>query len=346
MGVMIPLCAVSSTALTLLRLGVLLVTLASCTLPRYGVPLAPLPASALQSDTVFTMPDGARLPVRVWLPDGLPGPLPRAVVLALHGFDDSRDAWEIPAPAFAAAGVAVFAPDQRGFGAAPGRGSWPGTSVLADDAAAMIGLLRARYPGVPLFAMGESMGGAVLMTLAAQDGAPRLDGWILLSPAVWGRRQMGPAISGGLWLVSGLAPGLSVTGAEVPLKVRASDNRAALIRLAQDPLTIRRTRFDALRGLTDLMDAAQDAAPRLHGRMLVLYGEHDTLVPAEAMGRAWARMPAGVRRAAYPHGYHLLLRDNARAAPTGDILAWMQDPDGWLPSGADLSAAAWQANDH
>ncbi len=66
-------------------------------------------------EDVFTMPDGAQLPYRVWLP----GQQPETVVLALHGFNDSRDAWEYPAAAFAAAGVAVYAPDQRCFGAAP-----------------------------------------------------------------------------------------------------------------------------------------------------------------------------------------------------------------------------------
>ena len=288
---MIRLLPVSSTASAWVCLIVIAGLVASCAgLPRYGVSLPALPPALLQADEAFTMADGARLPVRTWFPAG---GAPRAVVLALHGFNDSRDAWEIPAPVFAAAGVAVFAPDQRGFGAAPGRGFWPGGTALADDAGAMLRALRARYPGMPLFAMGESMGGAVLMTLAARADAPAVDGWILLSPAVWGRRQMGVVLSSGLWLVSSVAPGLSVTGAEVPLKVVASDNRAALIRLARDPLTIRRTRFDALRGLTDLMDMAQAAAPGVRGRVLYLYGERDTLVPAEATGRAWSAMPGG-----------------------------------------------------
>src|SRR3954464_9915347 len=59
----------------------------------------------------FVMADGARLPYRSWLPAG---PV-HSVVLALHGFNDSRDAWELPAPSFAAAGIAFYAPDQRGF---------------------------------------------------------------------------------------------------------------------------------------------------------------------------------------------------------------------------------------
>ena len=187
------------------------------------------------------------------------------------------------------------------------------------------------------------MGGAVLMTLAARGDAPDVDGWVLLAPAVWGRQQMGFALSGGLWLVSSLAPGLSVTGSEVPLKVMASDNREALIRLARDPLTIRRTRFDALRGLADLMDLAQDAAPGLRGRVLALYGAKDTLVPEDATARAWGRMPSGVRRGYYAQGYHLLFRDKGRDGPIGDVIAWMLDGAGGLPSGSDVAAAVWEA---
>ncbi len=321
----------------------LVLLLSGCAgLPTYNTVLTPLPPALLQADDVFTMADGARLPVRTWRPDASP----RAVVLALHGFNDSRDAWELSGPEFAAAGIAVFAPDQRGFGAAPQRGFWPGEPALVSDAAAMLRVLGSRYPGVPVFAMGESMGGAVLMTLAASGHAPPVAGWILLAPAVWGRAQMGVALSSGLWLVSNVAPGLGVTGAEVPIRVMASDNRAALLRLARDPLTIRRTRFDALRGLTDLMDAAQAAAPSLPARTLALYGERDTLVPAEATGRAWEAMAPGVRRGLYRSGYHLLMRDHSRGMVIGDVIAWIGAPDAWLPSGADFAAASWRSAHH
>ena len=337
---MIRLAPVTNNAMRCLALMLLL---AGCGgLPSYNTVLAPLPPSFLQADDAFVMTDGARLPVRTWLPDGVP----RAVVLALHGFNDSRDAWELPGPVFAAAGIALFAPDQRGFGAAPGRGFWPGEAALVSDAAAMLRILHGRYPGVPVYAMGESMGAAVLMGLAASGQAPPVDGWVLLAPAVWGRAQMGVALSSGLWLVSSVAPGLIVTGAEVPIRVVASDNRDALVRLARDPLTIRRTRFDALRGLTDLMDTAQSAAPRLPDRTLALYGEHDTLVPAEAAGRAWEAMPSGVRRGLYRSGYHLLMRDRGREAVIGDVIAWIDAPDAWLPSGADVAAASWRSVHH
>lgn len=318
--------------------GLLLGGLASCgSLPVYDPVLPPLPATSLVADEVATMADGAVLPVRAWLPAGPP----RAVVLALHGFNDSKDALALPGPVFAGSGIALFAPDQRGFGAAPGRGRWPGAAALEADAATLLRQLRARYPGVPLFAMGESMGGAVLMALAASPLAPRVDGWILLSPAVWGRAQMGIGLRTGLWLVSSTLPGLSVTGGEVKLRVVASDNRDAILALARNPLTIRRTRFDTLRGLTDLMDAAQAASPRLPDNVLAIYGEKDSIVPMPAAARAWRHMPAAVRRALYPSGYHLLLRDRGRASVIADIVAWIGDRAAPLPSGADRWARLW-----
>ena len=291
------------------------------------------------ADLVFTLSDGARLPARLWRAPARP----RAVILALHGFNDSRDAWELPAPVLAAQGITVYAPDQRGFGEAPSRGRWPGTDRLVADAAELARLVAAREPGVPLYLMGESMGGAVLLCLAARPDAPPVAGTILLAPAVWSRDQMNPAVTASLWAASTLLPDWELTGRELPLRIMPSDNRAALYRLSYDPLTVRTTRTRTLLGLVELMSRAQDAAPRVRGRILVAYGGRDQLVPARATAAAWDRLPGGVRRSFYPAGYHLLMRDLTRAAVTDDVASWILTPDRALPSGGDSAAAAWVA---
>jgi alpha-beta hydrolase superfamily lysophospholipase len=290
----------------------------------------------------FEMPDGTTLPYREWLPDGTP----RAVVLALHGMNDSRDAWEYPAPVFAAAGIAVFSPDLRGFGATTTRGLWPGTNGLAADARVMARLLRARYPNTKLILMAESMGAAALMVMATEPNPPPVDGYVLIAPAVWARSKMNFLMRASLWLADRTVPGLRLTGRGF-VKVTASDNRQALVRLSTDPLTIHATRVDAIKGLVDLMDDALAVAPRFHARALVLYGGHDELVPPDATAATWRALPRSpdsglaLALAFYPNGYHLLLRDKDRAAPIGDILAWIDDPDAPLPSGADKAATAW-----
>jgi alpha-beta hydrolase superfamily lysophospholipase len=318
--------------LTVLLLAVLL--LAGCV-----VPLAPgthLPDTPPVTTGYFTMPDGTKLPYRAWLPDDPP----RAVVLALHGMNDSRDAWEYPAPDFAREGIAVFSPDQRGFGTTPDRGLWAGGRQMADDARQMARTLRARYPHTRLILMGESMGGAVLMVLAAQPNPPPVDGYVVIAPAVWGRAEMSLFLRAGLWLLSNTFPTVAVTGGGF-VQVWASDNHEAIRRLSDDPLTIHATRWDTVRGLVNLMDAALAAAPRFHGRALFLYGGHDELIPKKATAATWRALPPGVREAYYPAGYHLLLRDHDRITPIEDILAWIMRPDAPLPSGADRAAAVW-----
>ncbi|HEY4040934.1 MAG TPA: alpha/beta fold hydrolase [Rhodopila sp.] len=321
-------------ALSALLLAIIL--LGGCVVPR----LPPIDRADAPPDTsgYFTMTDGTRLPYRAWMPDGAP----RAVVLALHGMNDSRDAWEYPAPDFAQAGIAVFSPDQRGFGTTPDRGLWAGSREMADDARQMAQLLRARYPHTKLILMGESMGAAVLMVLAAEQHAPPADGYVLIAPAVWGRAEMNIFLRAGLWLFSTTVPDMTATGGGF-VHVRASDNFAAIRRLSDDPLTIHATRWDTIRGLVDLMDAALAAAPRFHGPALFLYGGHDELIPQKATAATWRALPPGEREAYYPAGYHLLMRDHERVTPIEDTIAWILHPDVPLPSGADRAAAAWLA---
>lgn len=328
---------VNSRRMSLPRLACLalggLASLAGCA----SAPPIRQDGALIPPDLAFTMNDGAVLPARVW-----PARTPeRAVILALHGFGDSRDAWEHSAPRLAAGGLTVYAYDQRGFGAAPGRGHWAGTGRMVEDAATVEADVARANPGVPLYVMGESMGGAVAMVLAAR-AAPS-GGTILLAPAVWGRGEMNPAVVASLDIADAVAPAWHLTGREIPLGIVVTDDRAELIRLARDPLTLPGSSVDLLAGLVDLMTRAQRAAPGLKGPVLIAYGAHDDLVPPQSMMTAWDKMPAQDRRAYYANEYHLMLRDRDHRAVEQDIVSWIVHP-GWpLPSGADVQAAGWQA---
>ena len=320
-------------------LAITTLLLAACTTQL--APPGPPVMAPTETPDAFVMPDGVRLPYRVWLPAGAPGRQPAAVVLALHGMNDSRDAWEIPAPDFATAGIALYSPDQRGFGETRFRGYWSGTQGLVDDARVMTGLLRQRYPNVPVYLMGESMGAAVLMVLATEPHAPKVAGYVLVAPAVWGRAEMSLFLRGVLWLASNTIPGFKLENRGY-VKITASDNHEALVRLTKDPLTIHATRVDATRGLVNLMDAALASAPRFHARALFVYGGKDDLIPKQATLATWRALPRGEATLAYyPDHYHLAMRDLGRATVIGDVVAWMKHPAAPLPSGADLAAEAW-----
>ncbi len=308
--------------------------LAGCAAP-FRVPTASA-RHPIITDGYFTLASGQALPYRDWLPKQPP----RAVVLALHGFNDSRDAWAMPAPHLAAAGIAVFAPDQRGFGAAPGRGDWPGSARLVRDARQMAAILHQRYPSVPLTLMGESMGGAIGLVLGAQGDAD-VASYVLISPAVWGGTALAWPLRASLAVADTFVPWLRLTGRQAA--VRASDNIPALIAFSNDPLTIHATRIATLAGLTRLMGEAQaDCAKFAPAHALILYGGHDQLIPKSAMAACWHALP-NVRTAYYKPDYHLMLLDHERATPTRDIIGFILHPDHPLGSDAATNAMIFTA---
>ena len=162
--------------------------------PASNRPAPFLSPPQLKDDRIVAA-DGAVLPLRRWMPDRPP----RAVILALHGFNDYSRAFERPGEYWTKMRIATYAYDQRGFGEAPRRGIWAGHETMAADAAAALDLVRARHPGVPAYVLGESMGGAIAMIAAPTLQA---DGLVLVAPALRGRRQLGPLASAALWLTA------------------------------------------------------------------------------------------------------------------------------------------------
>ncbi|MFN3076755.1 MAG: lysophospholipase, partial [Alphaproteobacteria bacterium] len=265
-------------------------------------------------DQWFTTRDGMALPVRSWQPETEP---PRAVLLALHGFNDYSNAFNTAGPFLAKQGILVYAYDQRGFGRAPYPGLWPGTQRLIDDLHDIAQAIRQRHPGIPLHLLGDSMGGAVVMVASTSPTPPPHDGLILVAPAVWGRSTMPWPHRIALFLTAHTMPWLKLSGRG--LRIVPSDNIEMLRSLSRDPLVIKETRTDTVHGLADLMDEAVAAAKRLGGPTLLLYGARDEVVPENAMAEAIRSLPPAPTVAVYEEGYHMLLRDLKASVPLGDI---------------------------
>ena len=310
-------------------------TLASCT-PRIE-PAGPAIAAPRLDGSVFIASDGGRLPLKVWPANGQS----RAVIVALHGFNDYSNAFIGPAAWWSARGITTYAYDQRGFGAAPNAGLWAGAETLARDHGEVAVAVKRRHPGVPFYLLGESMGGAVAMVALAERRLGGVDGAILVAPAVWGEDALNPVYRGLLWLASHTLPGNRLSGRG--LDIRASDNDEMLRALSRDPLVIKETRIDVVYGLVKLMDRALGLSGKVSTPLLVLYGARDEVIPEEATGRMLERMTAPHRLVLYPEGWHMLLRDRQAEVVWRDVQAWVTDPSRALPSaheGAGGSALA------
>ena len=300
-----------------LTLALLFLSLAGCA-PMTAPPGAANDTPALDGDTFLTR-DGLRLPLRHWDAEH-----PRAIIVALHGMSDYSNAFDMPAGWWASQGITTYAYDQRGFGKAPHTGIWPGGKALREDLADCVDATRERHPGVPVFALGESMGGAVVLSALVDPHPPRVDGVILIAPAVWARDDMPIPYRVALWLTAHTMPGLKLSGKG--LKIWPSDNIEMLRKLSRDPLFQKQTRADAVWGLVDLMDVARKAPKYLSATppILYLYGAKDQIIPrapTEAVAQELGRR-AEVKE--YPSGYHMLLRDLDGPDIWKDVAEWVE----------------------
>ena len=305
----------------------------ACAPVRYPANLPP--GAPRLTASVFVTADGVRLPYRVWLPDKRI----TAVVVAMHGMNDHSRAFVEPARAWGRRGIATYAYDQRGFGGAPHRGKWAGAKAMIQDVKVFVRLIRGRHSGLPVFLLGSSMGGGVVLASLGESDAPMVEGAILLAPAVWGREIMPSENRLALWIAAHAAPGVQLTSDQI--RRIPTDNRAALIQMSRDPRIIKYVRVDSLYGITNLMDLALSAAPKVQVPILMLYGAKDQIIPLKPIITATNRLPAKLHRfVIYPQGWHMLLRDKQAATVYRDIVAWIGDRSRPLPSGAERVSAA------
>jgi len=279
------------------------------------------------ADDVLIMADGARLPLHVWPAEVAPPAQPKAVILALHGFNDYGTFIKAAATYWAGHGITVYAYDQRGFGDAPNRGFWPGGQALVDDLKNAAAIIARRHPGVPLFILGHSTGAAVALVAMTEPDAPHVTGTILEAPAVWGRSTMPFYQRWPLWISAHTVPWMTVTGRG--LNIKPSDNIEMLRALARDPKVIKETRVDTIWGLTNFMDRALEAAEHFDVDALIVYGNHDEIIPKGPTEEMLSRLPKdgkGHRTVInYIGGYHMLLRDLNAETYWHDIERWIDE---------------------
>jgi acylglycerol lipase len=305
----------------LLLVTILTICLSACAKPLV-YPSTNIQAKPSLHNAYAVAADGYHIPITRWKPSNQV----KAIVLALHGLNDYSRAFQDLGVELSGKGIMTIAYDQRGFGTTQGRGRWHSNERLVDDLRTMIKLLRTHYQGTPLYVVGESMGGAVILASLAKEPLDA-DGLILLAPAIWSRDSMPFYQRVLLWVAAHTMPGKQLTGEGLNLK--PSDNAAMLKALSSDPMVIKKTRVDVLYGVTNLMDQASNASLKFSGDTLILYGEHDEIIPKAPTCRMLDRFANDgnhrYQTIIYANGYHMLTRDLQGKKVIGDMAQWILD---------------------
>lgn len=281
-----------------------------------------------QSHTVSA--DGQRLYQESWLPEGPPA----RVLVVLHGYAEHLGRYAAIAQRFAAADTAVYLYDQRGHGRSAGRRAYVARfEALVEDLAAFLVQVRHHRPGVPLFLMGHSMGGAVATLYHLLQAGPPAAGLILSSAALAVPDDLAPVLRPFAHLVSRVAPRLPTV--QLDPHELCSDP-AEVQAFLDDPLTYT-GRMPARTG-AEILRATQQIEPRMEALtvpLLILQGTADRIVAPEGSLALHAR--AGARDKTlqlYQNARHETFREPDGGRVLDDIQEWMADR---APAGATVT---------
>jgi len=256
---------------------------------------------------------------RSWLPDGVP----KAVMLLLHGLAEHSGRYGNLVEYLVPLGYAVYTLDLVGHGRSEG----PRTYVrrFGEYTALLhtyLARVRAKYPMLPFFAFGHSMG-AVIAACYVLEYSPALSGAILSGTSTEMPDDVTPLTLALAQAFSALIPRLPVKALD---SATLSRDPAVVTGYDTDPL-VYRGRIPARTGV-ELLEAQQQIAVRageIALPVLMVHGGEDRLCPTPGARSFYASLGSEDKTLKVYDGlYHEVLNEPERDQVLDDIAAWIE----------------------
>ncbi len=261
--------------------------------------------------------DGVRFYVLGWEPHAKPP----AVVCLVHGHGEHAGRYAHVGEAFANAGYALAGFDARGHGKSGGpRGHTPSYDALMDDIADFLMQMQTRYPGLPRFLYGHSMGGNEVINFALRR-KPDLKGVIATGP--WLKLAFEPpALQVTLGrLMNNIAPGFTQKSG---LDTAALSHDASVVNAYNsDPLVHDKISARLFIGMYEAGLWALDHAAEFPLPLLIMHGTADRLTLAEASRQFAERGGKNVTWRAWDGLYHEIHNEPEKAEVLKVMIDWM-----------------------
>jgi acylglycerol lipase len=289
----------------------------------------------------FATFDGLRLRVRSWSP----AKAPSAVLVLVHGFTEHSGRYTHLAEHLCQRGHAVSAIDLRGHGLSQGDRAWVRSfdDYLA-DVDGFIGQVREQYPGKPLFVLGHSMGGTIVVLLAI-DRRLAATGAIVSGAELKMPPHLFPALRRLAGLISPVLPRLRLVRLGM---TRLSRDPQVVADFAADPLNFH-GRFTVRIG-AEILRAVGRIAVRMEDvrvPLLILHASADAVADVEGARQLFARAGSADKGLKIYEGlYHDLFHEPEKDLVVADVVEWLEarahsDPSdhgaaGWTPAATRL----------
>ncbi len=219
--------------------------------------------------------DGLEIYSKAWLPVEKA----KGVICLVHGVGDHIGRYEADGEALTEAGFILAGFDLRGFGKSEGiRGHTPSLEMYLDDIDLFLAEITRRYPDIPRFLYGNSMGGVLVL-----DYVP------LRKPTIFGVIATGPGLKSAIEkqkmkvflakVLGELFPTLSMdSGLDTPM---ISRDPIVVENSINDPLVHRRVTASWGKSMLEAVKIALENASVFPSPLLLMHGTKDEVAYPE-----------------------------------------------------------------
>ncbi|XP_029115497.1 monoglyceride lipase [Scleropages formosus] len=266
--------------------------------------------------------DGQHLFCRYWVPEAPP----RALVFVVHGAAEHCECYSDLAQNLTKQDLLVFAHDHVGHGKSEGdRLVVKDFQVYIRDSLQHIDLMKERYPGLPIFFIGHSMGGAISI-LTACERPGDFAGVVLIAPLI----QLNPDTATDFKvavakLLNHMVPNLSL-GAIEPKWI--SRDQKQVEAYEKDELIYHRgLRVSFAVQLMNAVERIEKAVPTIGWPFLLLHGDVDKLCDIRGSQVMFEKAPSSDKEMkVYEGAYHALHHELPEVADSvwKEINTWIK----------------------
>lgn len=259
--------------------------------------------------------DGLQFFAQEWRPDGDI----RAAVALVHGLGEHSGRYQHVAQYFTQHGLGVVAMDHRGHGRTGGKRGHGSYDTILTDIDHLLEETAQRYPGLPVFLYGHSLGGSLVLYYTLKR-RPQLKGVIATSPGLVPANTSGGQITLAK-IMSVIAPGFQIANG-LDVSGLSRDPEVAKAYTA-DPLV--HNKISARLGL-DLLQTGQwiiQHAAEFPLPLLVMQGSADRLVNPIGARQFAAGMKNNLTFKFYDGWYHELHNEVEKEVILAEMVSWI-----------------------
>ena len=274
-------------------------------------PVTGLPMSTTTVAPPIATPMRQAAPCRSWVN---PNEKPVAALLCIHGLGLQSNSYEFFAKEQSNRGIAVYAIDVRGFGSwmkSNGKEKVNFDDCLLDIKQA-VESIKSAHPGLPVYVLGESMGGAIALR-AASMYPDIIDGLVSSVPAGERFKQEKTSMKVFLNLLTGT--NLANVGGDIINQATQNDKLKA--QWSGDPLSRLNLTAAELIQFQDFMNSNHDAAKKVTDMpVLFVQGNGDKLVKPEGTWELFNSVASTDKSFFGVPGEHLIFEEAQTQQPT------------------------------